>query len=47
MPRSALLHQGQGRYEVGLEACRTALQLDPESYEGNRVAGMCSTALRR
>jgi len=23
------------------------LQLDPESYEGNRVAGMCSTALRR
>jgi adenylate cyclase len=40
-------HQGQGRYEVGLEACRTALQLDPESYEGNRVAGMCSTALRR
>jgi adenylate cyclase len=40
-------HQGQGRYEVGLEACRTALQLDPESYEGNRVAGMCSMALRR
>jgi adenylate cyclase len=39
-------HQGQGRYEVGLEACRTALQLDPESYEGNRVAGMCSMALR-
>ena len=40
-------HQGQGRYEVGLEACRTALHLDPESYEGNRVAGMCSMALRR
>ena len=40
-------YQGQGQYEVGLEACRTALQLDPESYEGNRVAGMCSTALRR
>ncbi len=40
-------YQGQGQYEIGLEACRTALRLDPESYEGNRVAGMCSTALRR
>jgi adenylate cyclase len=40
-------HQGQGRYEVGLQACEAALRLDPDSYEGNRVAGMCSMALRR
>jgi adenylate cyclase len=40
-------HQGQGRYEVGLEACQSALRLDPDSYEGNRVAGMCCIALRR
>lgn len=35
-------HQGQGRYETGLKACESALQLEPNSYEGNRVAGMCS-----
>ena len=29
-------HQGQGRYEIGLKACESALGLDPESYEGNR-----------
>jgi adenylate cyclase len=40
-------HQGQGRYEVGLDACQAALRLDPDSYEGNRVAGMCCIALRR
>jgi adenylate cyclase len=40
------VHQGQGRYEQGLEACQAALRLDPDSYEGNRVAGMCSMALR-
>jgi adenylate cyclase len=41
------VHQGQGRYEQGLEACEAALRLDADSYEGNRVAGMCSIALRR
>ncbi len=40
-------HQGQGRYSIGLTSCEAALQLDPNSYEGNRVAGMCSLALRR
>ncbi|HVA14670.1 MAG TPA: tetratricopeptide repeat protein, partial [Stellaceae bacterium] len=40
-------HQGQGRYETGLQSCEAALRLDPNSYEGNRVAGMCSMALRR
>ena len=38
---------GPGRYEEGLKACESALRLDPESYEGNRIAGMCSMALRR
>jgi adenylate cyclase len=40
-------HQGQGRYEVGLQACEAALRFDPDSYEGNRIAGMCCMALRR
>jgi adenylate cyclase len=40
-------YQGQGRYEAALKACESALHLEPESYEGNRVAGMCSLALRR
>jgi len=40
-------HQGQGRYDVGLDACEEALRLDPDSYDGNRVAGMCCIALAR
>jgi adenylate cyclase len=39
--------QGQGEFESGLEACDAALRLDPNSYEGNRIAGMCSMPLRR
>ena len=39
--------QGQGQFELGLEACNAALRLDPDSYEGNRIAGMCSVPLRR
>ena len=39
--------QGEGRYEVGLKACEAALRLDPDSYEGNRIAGMCSMPLHR
>jgi adenylate cyclase len=39
--------QGQGQFESGLEACDAALRLDPNSYEGNRIAGMCSIPLRR
>jgi len=40
-------HQGQGRYDVGHDACEEALRLDPDSYDGNRVAGMCCIALAR
>ncbi len=37
---------GQGEFEAGLQACKAALALDPNSYDGNRIAGMCSTVLR-
>ena len=40
------VHQGQGRYEVGLKACESALRLDADSYEGNRIAGLCSIVLQ-
>jgi adenylate cyclase len=39
--------QGQGQFELGLDACTAALRLDPDSYEGNRIAGMCLVPLRR
>jgi adenylate cyclase len=39
--------QGQGQFELGLQACEAALRLDPNSYEGNRIAGMCTVPLRR
>jgi adenylate cyclase len=39
--------QGAGKYEKALKSCEAALKLNPESYEGNRVAGMCSMALHR
>ena len=38
---------GPGSLRSRLKACESALQLDPGSYEGNRIAGMCSMALRR
>jgi adenylate cyclase len=41
------VQQGRGRFEAGLKACESALRLDADSYEGNRVAGMCSIALRQ
>ena len=43
----AATHQGQGQFEEGLAVCQVALRLDPNSYEGNRVAGMCALALHR
>jgi adenylate cyclase len=44
---SAAVLEGEGLYAEGLEACNAALRLDPGSYEGNRIAGMCSMALHR
>ena len=53
-PKLALAHaalgaafQSGGRYDEGLVASRTALQLEPDSYDANRVAGMCCMALRQ
>ena len=37
----------RGEFVAGLASCMRALQIDPESYEGNRIAGMCSIGLRR
>jgi adenylate cyclase len=44
---SGAVLEGEGLYAEGLEACNAALRLDPGSYEGNRIAGMCSMALHR
>ena len=42
-----LAHRSKGRFAEGLTACRNALRLEPGSYIGNRVAGLCLLALRR
>lgn len=53
-PTLALAHaalgsalEGESRYEESLEACKAALRIDADSYDGNRIAGMCSMALHR
>ena len=46
-PRSAPRTRARGATRSASQACESALRLDPQSYEGNRVAGMCSLALRR
>ena len=40
-------HRSKGRFAEGLTACRNALRLEPGSYIGNRIAGLCLLALRR
>jgi adenylate cyclase len=40
-------HRSKGRYEEGLIACQNALRLEPNSYVGNRIAGLCCLGLRR
>jgi adenylate cyclase len=40
-------HRSKGRYEEGLASCQSALQLEPHSYVGNRIAGLCCLGLRR
>jgi adenylate cyclase len=39
--------RSKGRFEEGLIACRNGLRLEPNSYVGNRIAGLCCLALRR
>jgi adenylate cyclase len=39
--------RSKGRFEEGLDACRNALRLEPNSYVANRIAGLCCLALRR
>ena len=40
-------HRSKGRYQEGLISCENALRLEPNSYVGNRVAGLCCLGLRR
>ena len=37
----------RAEFAAGLASCERAVQLDPQSYEGNRIAAMCSVGLRR
>ena len=39
--------RSKGRFEEGLNSCREALRLEPNSYVGNRIAGLCYFGLRR
>jgi TolB-like protein/Tfp pilus assembly protein PilF len=39
--------RSKGRFDEGLFACRNALRLEPGSYVGNRIAGLCCLGLRR
>lgn len=40
-------HRSKGEFKEGLTACEAALRLDPKSYVGNRIAGLCCIGLRR
>jgi adenylate cyclase len=38
--------RSKGQFKEGLIACENALRLDPESYVGHRIAGLCCLGLR-
>jgi adenylate cyclase len=39
--------RSKGLFEEGLTACQNALRLEPDSYVGHRIAGLCNLGLRR
>jgi adenylate cyclase len=41
------VYEGRGEFQQGIVCCEQAVRLDPKSYEGNRIAGLCSIGLRR
>jgi adenylate cyclase len=41
------VYRSQGKFEEGLQACLHARKLDPTTYVGNRIAGLCCLGLRR
>jgi adenylate cyclase len=41
------VYRSKGRFEEGLKACERARKLDPATYVGNRIAGLCCLGLRR
>jgi adenylate cyclase len=38
--------RSKGRFEEGLASCANALRLDPDSYVGHRIAGLCALGMR-
>jgi adenylate cyclase len=43
----AAVHRSRGDFAGGLQACNRALEIDPNSYVANRLAGLCCMGLRR
>jgi adenylate cyclase len=43
----AAAHRAKGNFLEGLEAAQRAIQLEPQSYVANRMAGLCCMGLRR
>jgi adenylate cyclase len=39
--------RSKGQFEEGLIACQRGLRLEPDSYVGHRIAGLCCLGLRR
>jgi adenylate cyclase len=39
-------YRSKGEFKEGLAACEAALRLDPKTYVGNRIAGLCCIGLR-
>ena len=40
-------HRSKGRFQEGLSSAQQALLLEPDTYVGNRIAGLCCLGLRR
>jgi adenylate cyclase len=41
------VYRSKGKFEEGLAACQRARKIDPTTYVGNRIAGLCCLGLRR
>lgn len=42
----AAVHRSRGDFAEGLDAAKRAIELEPKSYVGNRMAGLCCMGLR-
>ena len=41
------VYRSKGKFAEGLLACQRAMKLDPATYVGHRMAGLCCLGLRR